>query len=231
MSSDPKVSFVVPCYNEEKNVAATLETIRSACGNLGLSYEAIVVDDGSRDGTGAAVERYRSQHPDESVILVKNEINRGLSYNYFKGAEIGRGEYYMAVFGDHSEPVEALLAILRKMGQADIVIPYIDHSKRSFARWMISKAFSNLINCIIVQRVRYFNGPVLHKRADLLGRSGRNAGFGCQAELLAQLLKDERTYVEVLIPFNNRISGGSSAFRFSNFVAVSGSLWRIFKIR
>ena len=52
----PAFSFVVPCYNEEKNLAATVAEIAKAAEQAGLeSFEIVAVDDASTDGTGAVI--------------------------------------------------------------------------------------------------------------------------------------------------------------------------------
>ena len=58
------LTIFVPCYNEATRIEGTLSTIREAHGELRLTYEVIVVDDGSTDDTAAIVERYRAAHPD-----------------------------------------------------------------------------------------------------------------------------------------------------------------------
>lgn len=232
MNQNIKVSFVVPCLNERENVISTIETIRDVVENFNLSYEIIVIDDGSSDSTDIVVKNYIAEHPERHITLVRNERNEGLGFNYFKGASVAQGEYYMAVFGDHSEPVEALRIILEKMGKADIIIPYLDQSGRSLFRRFVSKTFTLLCNFLSGQNINYYNGPVLHKRLNVIKFSGNiGSGFGYQAELLCRLLISGFSFIEVFIPINSRTSGGSSAFRFSNIISVVGSLFKILKFR
>ena len=52
------VSIIIPLYNEEQNVALCCEAVRESLSATGLSYEIVLVDDGSKDGTftaGAAI--------------------------------------------------------------------------------------------------------------------------------------------------------------------------------
>ena len=60
-----RLSFIVPAYNEEATIIGVLEAIDA----LGRDREIVVVDDGSRDGTAALVERYAAEH--EGVRLVR----------------------------------------------------------------------------------------------------------------------------------------------------------------
>ena len=64
-----KLSLVVPCYNEEENVAAFQQAVIAAFQGCGYSYEIIFVDDGSSDGTLTQLEAlYRSQACPVSVV-------------------------------------------------------------------------------------------------------------------------------------------------------------------
>jgi glycosyltransferase involved in cell wall biosynthesis len=65
-----RVSFLVPAYNE----AATIAPLLDAVWSLGLDKQIVVVDDGSTDGTGDIVERWREGR--DGVVLVRQE-NRG----------------------------------------------------------------------------------------------------------------------------------------------------------
>jgi glycosyltransferase involved in cell wall biosynthesis len=65
-----RVSFLVPAYNE----AATIEALLDAVWALDLEKQLVVVDDGSNDGTGEIVERWRANR--DGVVLVRQE-NRG----------------------------------------------------------------------------------------------------------------------------------------------------------
>ncbi|MCW5701095.1 MAG: glycosyltransferase [Bradyrhizobium sp.] len=69
-----RVSAILPIYNGEKFLAETLESVLSQ--NFS-SFEIIIVDDGSNDGSAAIIEKYRALYPDKfSVIL--HETNRGV---------------------------------------------------------------------------------------------------------------------------------------------------------
>jgi glycosyltransferase involved in cell wall biosynthesis len=65
-----RVSFLVPAYNE----AATIVDVLEAVWRLDCDKQVVVVDDGSTDGTGDLVERWRAGH--DGVVLVR-QVNRG----------------------------------------------------------------------------------------------------------------------------------------------------------
>src|SRR4051812_35417408 len=70
----PKVSVVVPCFDEEGGVAEFHRRVSAACqGCVGSDYEIILVDDGSRDGTWAAINELAQKDPHTiAVHLARN---------------------------------------------------------------------------------------------------------------------------------------------------------------
>jgi glycosyltransferase involved in cell wall biosynthesis len=84
MSSDkPIVSVIIPTFNRSAMVREAVESVLSQTSD---EFELIVVDDGSTDGTGAALEPYSA-----SLSLVRQE-NRGVSAARNRGAAVARGE-------------------------------------------------------------------------------------------------------------------------------------------
>jgi len=82
-SSELSLSVVVPAYNESHRLPATLSDIRPYLDSRFGTYEVIVVDDGSADGTPEIIETLRSKWP--NLILIRQPRNMG------KGAAVRRG--------------------------------------------------------------------------------------------------------------------------------------------
>lgn len=223
-----EVTFFVPCLNEEANIRGTLETIVAVVTDLGSTYEILVVDDGSTDETAAVVQRFQCEHPDVPLVLKRNPETLGLGYNYVASAAEATSDYYMLVNGDNPQPKESLAAILEKLCDADMVIPYFgDNDNRVFLRRAMSRLFVFLVNLVSGNSVRYYNGPVLHRRTNILRVQPRSHGFGYQAELITRLLAEGASYVEVEIVNTERQFGSTKAFRISNIASIALSFWRI----
>src|SRR5258707_12997347 len=92
-SGSTDLTLFVPCLNEESRVAGTLDTIQDSMRQVGLSYEVIVVDDGSTDRTYQVVEEYQRAHPQMPLRLLKNPANLGVAHTYVEVAFIGRGKH------------------------------------------------------------------------------------------------------------------------------------------
>lgn len=227
--SEIDITFFVPCFNEEENIVNTLNAIYAAASATSLSYEILVIDDCSRDGTVALVEEYQHLHANIPIILKRNAVNRGLGHNYIDGAFIGQGTYYMLVNGDNAEPEEALSAILSKVGQADMVIPYFGaNDKRLPWRRLLSRFFTALVNTASGFSIKYYNGPVVHKRYNVMRWHPDTHGFAYQAETITRLLEECATYIEIEIANKDRQYGMTKAFCIQNILSISHSLLQIF---
>lgn len=223
------ITFFVPCFNEEENILSTLNAILTAVSKTSLKYEILVVDDCSGDKTSEIVEQFQREHPLVPLTLKKNKVNLGLGRNYIDGAFIGRGTYYMLVNGDNAEPEEAISAILSQVGKADMVIPYFGKGdQRCVSRRILSRCFTFLINAISGNAIRYYNGPAVHKRYNVMRWHPDTHGFAYQAETINRLLEEGVPYVEVEVGNYVRCAGVSKAFRVQNIMSISHSLLQIF---
>jgi glycosyltransferase involved in cell wall biosynthesis len=220
------VSFFVPCLNEEKHVVGVIEKLKNVCDGLSLSFEILVVDDGSTDKTVEQVTRYQNEHPDTLVRLLVNKVNQGIARNFVEAAFQARGKYYRLVCGDDVEPEDTLTAILSNVGKADIIIPYHTHVEgRSLSRRVISKTYTRLVNMASGQDLHYYNGLPLYRRQDVMRFHVEATGLGYQAEFLLRLLQEDRSYQQ--IPLTAMDREGSVALSVRNFVSVGYTLFKI----
>lgn len=227
-SFSASVSFFVPCLNEEGNIGRSIDTIVSVMAQVQRPYEILVVDDASMDGTIEEVSACCQRYPDVRIKLIRNAFCRGLGRNYFIAAQRARGDYFMLVNGDAAEPAESIQAILECLGTADAVVPYFGlHETRTLARRCLSRTFTTLVNLLGGHRLRYYNGPVLHRTDNVRMWFAETAGFGYQAELLCRLLDEGITVHEVQIANSDRESGASKAFNLPNLLSVANTLLHI----
>src|SRR5262249_47599883 len=155
-----------------------------------------VFDDCSTDETKRVITSLAAANP--RIRPIFNPTNRGLGYNYRKGVELAANEYVIMIPGDNEIKAESVRDICARMGEADIVIPYIANYKvRPLSRQALSRLFTLTMNLTCRQRIHYYNGPVLHKTALLRTVRLGTDGFAYQAEILIQLLRRGSTYIQV----------------------------------
>lgn len=213
----------VSCYNEAPFVVQTLSDICEALRGSGLSYEILVIDDGSRDGSIELVRKFISEHPDERMILRCNLKNAGLAQNYIDGAFLGTGRYYKLFCGDNTEPVESIVQICKVIGTADMVIPsYLSVEGKNAFRQALSRTYTGLINLVSGNRLRYYNGLAVHRRKNVMRWHPNTKGFGFQADIICMLLDTGATYKEISVPAVNRTE--SRALTGKNILSVGHTL-------
>lgn len=201
IEADIDITVLVTCYNEEKYITDTLDSVMGALFESRLSYEVIVIDDVSTDNSVQRVEEYIQNHPEYSITFYVNKKNHGLGYNYIEGAFLGSGKYYRLCCGDNVESKELLVYLFNHVGMADMIIPY--HSKenelpgKNFFRRLLSKTFSFLVNFLSGYNIIYYNGLPIHLRYDVMRWGPSSYGFGFQADLITQMLDQGATYCQV----------------------------------
>jgi glycosyltransferase involved in cell wall biosynthesis len=105
----PLLSIIVPAYNEEQRLPASLEKIAAFVNGQAFQSEVIVVDDGSRDRTAEVVEGYAACYP--FISLIRNP-HRGKGCAVKTGMLAGTGEYLFLCDADLSMPIEQVLRFL-----------------------------------------------------------------------------------------------------------------------
>jgi dolichyl-phosphate beta-glucosyltransferase len=103
-SSDPDLSIVIPAYNEELRLPATLERLAEYLPTLGLRTEVLIVDDGSRDRTAAVAESFGEKI--SGLRVLSNGTNRGKGYSVRHGMLEAAGEQVLFTDADLSAPIE-----------------------------------------------------------------------------------------------------------------------------
>jgi glycosyltransferase involved in cell wall biosynthesis len=121
------ISVVVPVYNHERFVAPSLESVFSQ-GHRPLQL--IVIDDGSRDGSAAAVQEVLGRHRDETGIEVafRSRENRGAHATLNEGLAAATGDYVAILNSDdfyHPQRLEKLLAACETSGAA-LAFSYVE---------------------------------------------------------------------------------------------------------
>jgi glycosyltransferase involved in cell wall biosynthesis len=222
------ITFFVSCYNEAEFIVATLDTVKEAMEGLGFTYDVVIIDDGSRDGSPELVDRYITDHPEMSIVFRRNARNKGWAQNYIDSAFIGRGRYHRAICGDNSEMVSTIRTVLGPVGQADIIIPYyVDVEDKPMFRHVVSATYTTIVNLLSGNSLHYYNGLPIHRRYNVMRWHPDTRGFGFQAYILCLLLGQGATYQEVALRATERRAGSSNALTWRNLLSVSHTLSEI----
>jgi glycosyltransferase involved in cell wall biosynthesis len=121
MTSEPRLSLVIPAYNEAPNLRrGILEQMAEYLAGLSDPCEVLVVDDGSQDETAALVEVFAREHP---AFALLREPHRGKAMAVRAGVLAARGRYVLFADLDLSTPLSYVKPFLELLdGGWDIVI-------------------------------------------------------------------------------------------------------------
>lgn len=114
----PTLSIVVPVYNEEANVPLLHQAICAVCDPKGIEFELILTDDGSRDGSWAAIEKLVQQDP--RVRGQKFAFNCGETAASDAGMRAARGLYVMTMDADLQNDPRDIPAFLEAMSRPGV---------------------------------------------------------------------------------------------------------------
>jgi dolichol-phosphate mannosyltransferase len=113
----PKISIVVPFFNEEGNVTPLLAEIRAVCDALGQSYEAIFVNDGSKDATGQRLDEAANGWPEAKPFHFLS--NHGQAAALFFGMKKAAGEILVTLDGDGQNDPADIPRLLAALADCD----------------------------------------------------------------------------------------------------------------
>lgn len=101
-----KLSVVIPAYNEARRIEKTLHRVQEYLQARNLSFEVLVVDDGSQDGTAEQVEKCKAQFPE--LKLIRLPVNQGKGSAVKAGMLAAEGDLILMSDADLSTPIEDL---------------------------------------------------------------------------------------------------------------------------
>jgi glycosyltransferase involved in cell wall biosynthesis len=116
----PDLSIIIPSYNEESRLPATLDRIAAYLSDCGREAEVLVVDDGSKDGTAAVADYFRIKIP--TLRVVSNGVNRGKGYSVRHGMQEARGRIALFTDADLSAPIEEAGKLIDALDTYDVAI-------------------------------------------------------------------------------------------------------------
>src|SRR5450631_2303830 len=214
------ISIVIPALNEDAVLESVVRDIEKQVAASFRDYEIILIDDGSSDNTGEIMERLAQELPKTRTI--HNPYNLGLGASYQRGVAEARCAYMMMLCGDGGLPAASLPPIFVAVGSADIIAPYVTNLKtlKSPVRYFTSRVYTNLLNLLFGQKIKYYNGLPVH-RVDLLRQLRINStGFAFQGEILTKLLRSGCSMTEVGVA-GAEMTKNSTAVRLKSLINIA----------
>ena len=159
MAEPPFLSIVVPAYNEQTVIGRFIESVRSELGAYGISWEAIVVDDGSGDETARIVREAAAVDARIRLIAARH---RGKGGAVRQGFRASRGTWVLMADADLSMPWDNLprfLAVASERNAPQIVIgsreaPGAQRDGETLSRRISGRLFNALVRLFALPGIR-----------------------------------------------------------------------------
>jgi len=146
-ASHPRLSIVIPAYNESARIDGTLSRVMWCVEERGWDAEVLVVDDGSTDDTPVIVQKWMRRYP--RLHMVRNPGNRGKGYSVRNGLLQSAGEIVMFTDADLSSPIEEaelLIAALEEGADVAIGSRWLDRQKQTIHQPLYRRFFGRCFN-------------------------------------------------------------------------------------
>lgn len=207
----PDLSIVIPCYNEEQRLPRTIERIERYLDGRGITYELILVDDGSTDGTRKIMDAAAERNP--RVRLEALPQNRGKGRALAEGVAAAKGSEILVTDADLSTPIEELeklQAELSKGAGVAIASRALRGSRvevsQPIYRVLMGKAFNLMVQIVLLPGIwdtqcgfKLFRADVAHEIFTGLTTDG----FGYDPEVLYRAKRHGVRIAEVPVVWRN----------------------------
>lgn len=145
LTDKPELSLVIPVYNEEANLSELIRRTLAACDPMGISYEMILVDDGSADNSAQMI-REAAEKNGEKVVGVFLTTNFGQHAAVTAGLQTSVGKYVITLDADLQNPPEEIPKLVEKLREGyDVVGTIRENRKDTFFRRWASKTVNLMV--------------------------------------------------------------------------------------
>jgi glycosyltransferase involved in cell wall biosynthesis len=161
------ISVVVPVHDEERSVALLLDEVDAALQPLGTPWEAIFVDDGSTDGSFAALTRLHAAR--DNVVVIRLRRNFGKAAALAAGFAQAHGEVIVTIDGDLQDAPAEIPKLLAKLDEGfDLVSGWKTKRRDPLLRRLLSRLFNRVAGWLSGVRLHDMNCGLKAYRAEVV---------------------------------------------------------------
>jgi glycosyltransferase involved in cell wall biosynthesis len=196
------ISVVVPVHDEEDSLEPLFGELRAALDPLAAEWEVLFVDDGSSDGTFAALTRLHDREP--GVRIVRLRRNFGKAAALAAGFAEAAGDVVVTIDGDLQDDPAEIPRLLAKLDEGfDLVSGWKTRRRDPFRRRVVSRVFNSVTGRISGLRLHDLNCGLKAYRAEVL------RGLRLYGELhrFIPVLAHYRGFRVAEVPVNHRPRG------------------------
>jgi len=221
------LSAIVPVHDEEATVSMVVSGLIDVLPRVARTWELIVVDDGSADGTARVLDELAPRT--RKLVVVRHACNRGYGAALRSGFAAARYDHVFYTDGDGQFDPAQLVEAVGALAGADGVVGYRLHRADPLLRRVNTAAWNGIVRALFGLRTRDLNCAFkLLPRAVLDPQALSADGAVISAEILARAERAGCTFVEVPVQHWPRVTGRSSGARPSVVLRAAWELPRLY---
>ncbi len=208
-SKQRSFSLILPAWNECEIITTAIREADTALRGITDTYEIIVVDDGSTDGTAELVEQAAETNP--SVKLVRHSPNQGYGAALRSGFAAASMDLVAFTDADCQFDLTELDRFMLLSQQYDVVCGYRIDRKDTALRCLYSRVYNIMVRTLLGTEVRDVDCAMKVFRRDVVKKLKiTGGGFLVNSELIVQAKQQGRSLVEVGVTHRPRTAGEST---------------------
>jgi len=203
-----EISVFLPAYNDGKTIGKLVLDAIAVLDPLGLDYEVIIIDDCSRDETGAIAQKLAEDH--KRVKWVRHMENRDYGGVLKSGFAHATKKWVFYTDGDGQYDIREMTRLLPYAEEYDLVNGAILKREDVFYRVIVSKMYQSFLNVLFGKTLSYVNCDFRLVRKEAVDRIKIRSDSGfAPAEMVLRLVKSGIKFKEVLVSHFPRRYGRS----------------------
>jgi glycosyltransferase involved in cell wall biosynthesis len=222
------LSVFFPCYNEQDNVMRTYESADKVLRSLGIDYELIFVNDGSKDRTGEIADSIAAKDP--HVKVVHHKTNGGYGAALQSGFKAATKRLVFFTDGDGQFDLGEMPAMLPLIPQYDIVVGYRLDRREGLVRKLNAFCWTTLVCTLFRMKIRDIDCAFkLFRREVFDNMQLKSTGALISTEILARAMRKGCTIKQVGVHHFPRTAGAPTGARLSVILRAFRELFRLYK--
>ena len=225
--TDVSISVFFPCYNEQDNVAPTVEKSLAVLNKLKADFEIVIVDDGSSDATGQIADEISSHN--SRVKVVHHSTNLGYGAALRSGFKAASKELVFYTDGDGQFDINEMPPLLPLIEQYDIVSCYRLNRQDSYIRRINGWCWTKLVCLLFGMKIRDIDCAFkLYKRKIFDNIRLSSTGALIDTEILARAIRRGYSITQEGVHHYPRTAGTQTG---ANLRVILRAFKELFKLR
>lgn len=210
-TNEPTLSIALPFYNEEEGAVDVVSDLQKALEQSDIDYELVLVENGSKDGTGTILRDFAAKNPRIRVHTVP--VNQGYGWGIIQGLRVARGKNIGFMCADGQIRPDDLIRVFVEFAKQDADVGKVMRVSRhdGLKRKVISFFYNHLFSLLFGTRCPDINGtPKIFKRKyfEMFGLQSKD--WFIDAELIIKATQKGLTIRQVPVDFLKREKGRSN---------------------